>query len=85
MDGSARGPFAHIADHVLLPRAGPIGAADDRLAGRAREAVDDAARLVPDEWLGGDPAARRTDLVAFLHGRLAEPRDFVVEAERARA
>jgi HipA-like kinase len=82
---SARGPFTHIADHVLLPCAGPIGAADDRLAERAREAFDDAAQLVPDEWLGADPAARRADLVAFLRGRLAEPRDFVAEAERARA
>jgi hypothetical protein len=80
---SARAAFAHIADHVLLPAAQPIAAADERLAVRAREAVADAAALVPDEWLG-ERAARRADLVAFLHARLAPPRDFVEEAERAR-
>jgi hypothetical protein len=39
---------------------------------------------VPDGWLGDDPAVRRDDLVAFLQARLAEPREFVEEAERAR-
>jgi hypothetical protein len=48
---SAHAAFPHIADHVLLPCAGPIAAADERLAERAREAVDGAAALVPDEWL----------------------------------
>jgi HipA-like kinase len=81
---SAKAPFAHIADHVLLPRAGPISAADERLAERAREEVAGAAALVPDEWLGPDPAARRADLVEFLRGRLSDPRDFVAEAEHAR-
>ena len=85
---SARARFAHIGDHVLLPAAEPIAAADERLAERAREAVADAAALVPEEWLSDhrpDPrSARRADLVAFLHARLQEPRDFVEEAERAR-
>jgi hypothetical protein len=53
---SARARFAHIADHVLLPAAGPIAAADERLAERAREAVARAAALVPDGWLGADGA-----------------------------
>jgi HipA-like protein len=82
---SSRAPFAHIADHVLLAAAGPITAADERLAGRAMKAIGGAAALVPDAWLGDDPAARRADLVAFLETRLQAPRPFVEEAERARA
>jgi hypothetical protein len=81
---SARADFAHIAEHVLLPFAEPIAAADQRLADRAQDAVDGAAALVPDAWLGDDPAARRADLAAFLSARLQAPRDFVEEAERAR-
>jgi hypothetical protein len=98
MADSAQAPLAHIADHVLLPCAGPIAAADERLAERAREAIAGAGALVPDEWLGERPAtdapartderegaaARRADLVAFLLARLEPPRAFVEEAERAR-
>jgi hypothetical protein len=81
---SARAPFAHIADHVLLAFAEPITAADERLAERAQSAIAGAGALVPDAWLGDDPAARRADLVAFLQARLEQPRDFVEEAERGR-
>jgi hypothetical protein len=81
---SARAPFRHIADHVLLGVAEPIAAADERLADAALEAIEGAAALVPDEWLGTDPAARRADLTAFLRDRLEAPRAFVEEADRAR-
>jgi hypothetical protein len=81
---SAHAPFGLIADHVLLPCAGPISQADDRLAERARGAVADAAALIPDGWLGDDPGGRRADLVAFLLARLEPPRAFVQEAEHAR-
>jgi hypothetical protein len=82
---SAQTEFAHVAEHVLLPAAGPLAAADARLAERAQQAVASAAALVPDTWLGDDPAARREDLAAFLRARLQAPRAFVEEAERARA
>jgi hypothetical protein len=82
---SAQAPFGHISDHVLLARAGSIADADDRLAERAQGAIGGAAELVPDEWLGEDPAGRRADLVAFLTARLESPRSFVEEAEHARA
>jgi HipA-like protein len=81
---SARAPFRHIADHVLLGVAEPIAAADARLADTAVQAIDGAAALIPDEWLGADPAARRADLTAFLRGRLQAPRAFVEEADDAR-
>ena len=73
-----------LADHVLLPVAGPLADADERLAERALAAVDGATALVPDEWLGPDPGEARAGLRGFLERRLAEPRRFVKEAERAR-
>jgi hypothetical protein len=81
---SAHAPFPHVADHVLLPAAEPIAAADDRLAQRAADAVASVAALVPDTFLGDDPAGRRADLAAFLQARLQGPRAFVEEAERVR-
>jgi hypothetical protein len=81
---SAGAAFPHVADHILLSAAEAIAAADERLAERAAAAVDRAAALVPDTWLGDDPAARRDDLAAFLHTRLQAPRAFVEEAQRAR-
>jgi hypothetical protein len=82
---SATAAFPHVADHVLLAAAEPLGRADARLAQRALRAVAAAAALVPDTWLGADPAMRREDFAAFLKARLRAPRGFVEEAERARA
>ncbi|MDX6719724.1 MAG: hypothetical protein QOJ63_1978 [Solirubrobacteraceae bacterium] len=73
-----------LAEHALLSLAGPICDADERLASRALAAVGGAVALVPDAWLGANPASRRGDLAAFLTARLAAPRAFVAEAERAR-
>jgi hypothetical protein len=73
----ARRPFAGVREHVLLPAAGSIVAADERLAPVAR--VGDAAALIPDEW------ADRAAYAEHLAARLAEPRVWVEEAERARA
>jgi HipA-like kinase len=81
----AREPFPLIAEHVLLGPAGPIGAADDRLAPRLTEAaIDEVLRSVPDEWLGDDPARARSSYLEYLHRRLEPPRIFADEAERAR-
>ena len=81
---TARDPFPMISSHLLLDRAGSLEAADSRLAGRALEAAPEAVRLVPNEWLGPDPEARRADLLGFLVERLRSPRDFVEEANSAR-
>ena len=70
-------PFPAIREHVLLPAAGSIVDADARLAPRADPAA--AAALVPDAWTDGAPYAEH------LQARLAEPREWVREAERARA
>ena len=78
---TARRPFPLIEDHVLLPYAGPIAAADERLAPRATEGVIEAvACAVPAEWVDD-----REVYAQFLRARLAAPRDFAEEAERARS
>jgi hypothetical protein len=82
---TAHEPVPVLADHVLLPSAGPIAEADERLAARASAAVDESVALVPAGWLGDDPEGRRQDIASFLHARLEAPRSFVAEAERARA
>jgi hypothetical protein len=81
---SADAPFPMIRDHVLLNQAGSILAADEHLARGALEAVSRSVALVPDTWLGDDPAWRRADFEAFLRQRLSPPRSFVEEAEDAR-
>ena len=90
-DAHARRPFPRIRDHVLLPYASSVRAADERLAPRLgtdvlREVVDS----VPDAWLLqepslGSPADTRTGYVEYLGRRLEAPRPFVEEADRVRA
>ncbi|HEU4657093.1 MAG TPA: HipA family kinase [Capillimicrobium sp.] len=78
----AERPFPQIADHVLLPCAGPIPEADERLAPRVDRALIAAAvALVPEAWLDGtDPET----YVEYLARRAEGARGFVEEAERAR-
>jgi hypothetical protein len=81
----ARQPFERTRDHVLLPFAGSIEAADTRLAPLAAEAIAAAVAQVPDAWLGDSPtAARRDRYVDYLIDRLAAPRAWVGEADAAR-
>jgi hypothetical protein len=90
-DAHARRSFEPIADHVLLPWAESIAAADDRLAGVVTpELVADLVASIPDDWLppdplAGDAAAQRRAYVAYLARRLEAPRPFVEEADRVRA
>ena len=79
----ARGPFAAIADHVLLPFAGSIGDAERRLAPQVTRALlEDVAAAIPAAWLDGGDASVYVD---YLCSRFEQPRAFVGEAERARA
>ena len=73
-------PFPQVAEHVLLPCAGSPREADERLAARAAAAVEDAVARVPEEWLEG---VGREVYAEYLTRRLAGPRPFVEEAERA--
>jgi hypothetical protein len=81
---SARDSFSLIAQHVLLPTAGVIAEADERLASTAADAFRDAIDAVPPEWLVRDPERQRADLAQFFEQRLAKPRPWVEEADRAR-
>lgn len=89
-DAHAIGPFDRIRDHVLLPFASSITASDARCApklGLGR--IDDLVDAIPDEWLPDDlpiggPDAQRAAYRRYLQLRLAAPRPFAQEAERAR-
>jgi hypothetical protein len=89
-DEHARRRFGRIRDHVLLPFAGSIEAADGRHAGRIDRALLTAlVDALPDAWLpddarAGDADAQRQAYVRYLLRRLETPRGFVEEAERAR-
>ena len=81
--GDERTPFPLIVDHVLLPFAGSIEDADARLAPRVTAGlIREVAGAIPREWLDDDDL---NTYVTYLERRIAAPRDFVGEAERARA
>ncbi len=87
----SRAPFPQIKDHVLLPVAGDIHAADQELAPRLTPGIiADIVALIPDAWLRDEsqfvsPGEHRAAYQAYLESRLAAPRPFVEEAEHARA
>jgi hypothetical protein len=79
---AARGRFAAIADHVLLPAAGSILEADERLAPQVdAKLLERVVGLVPADWLAATPRER---YVEDLCARLEGPRAWVQEAEDAR-
>jgi hypothetical protein len=80
---AARGRFPAVREHVLLDAAGSIAEADAELAPRVtREMLERMVAQVPPPWL--DPG-NATTYVDDLSARLAEPREWVEEAEKARA
>jgi hypothetical protein len=80
----AKSPFAAIRQHALLGFAGSIAHADAELAPKVTESVLRAIVAdVPDEYLTGE--VTREGYVEHLLERLAAPRAFAEEAERARA
>jgi hypothetical protein len=89
-DAHARRAFPQIHDHVLLPFASSIEAADERLANRLdRDVIQALVDAVPADWLPAedglpDAAAHRRAYVDYLVLRLEARRAFVEEAEHAR-
>jgi hypothetical protein len=86
-DAAAR--FPAVKDHVLLPFAGSVAAAAERLAPRLGPAVAGIVAALPDAWLAGEPglpdaAAHRAQYAGYLARRLAARAGFVEEADRAR-
>src|SRR5207237_86904 len=91
-EAHARRPHAErLADHVLLPFASSIAAADERLAPMLTASlVDELVDLVPDDWLATDPvigdaAAQRRAYVTYLLRRLQAPRPFVTAVDALRS
>ncbi len=91
--GHARRPMAEIARNVLLPYSSSILEADERLASKLTpELLAEIVAAVPDDWLPPDPArpelataaAHRAAYRDYLERRIAAPRAFAQEAERAR-
>ena len=86
----ARRPFERSRDHVLLPFAGSVAAASERLAGRVTASlVESLVKAIPDDWLPPDPRvgdanAQRRAYVAYLLARLDARDAFAQEADRAR-
>jgi hypothetical protein len=78
-EADAPKPFPAIADHVLLPCAGSILEADERLSERLTPDVLQAVvEAAPTDWLDAERYLR------YLTARLAPPRAFATEAEQAR-
>jgi hypothetical protein len=83
--------FPQIKDHVLLPFAGDLAAADAALSARLTpDRIAAIVAAIPDSLLGdpsssASPEARRAAYAAYLDRRLASPRGFVEEAIDARA
>lgn len=83
-------PFPQVRDHVLLPWASELAAADARahqLLGPPQ--LQALVELIPDEWLltadpDRTPAEHRQLYYSFLATRLADSATFVTEAEHAR-
>jgi hypothetical protein len=90
-DAHARRSFAQrIGDHVLLPFASSIAAADDRLAPLVTpDLLNALVAALPADWLALDPVvgdadAQRAAYVRYLSRRLEAPRPFVEAADLAR-
>ena len=87
----AASPFALIKDHVLLPFAQELAAADAWMSPRLTlERIAAVVQLIPDAWLEDEPsftdkAAHREAYLRYLTRRLAAPRAFAEEAIRARS
>lgn len=83
--------FEKIKDHILLPFAGTLHAADARLRELITpDSIRSIVDLVPDDWLEHDsitaPASQNRDAyVQHLVRRLEPPHAFIEEAIRARS
>jgi hypothetical protein len=90
LEAASQRLFAAARNHVLLPFAGAIPEADASLVPRlAPDVLRAVIDLVPDEWLTEEPGFGgveevRSAYVAYLSGRLREPRAWVHALEEAR-
>ena len=84
-------PFSLVKNHVLLPVASELEAADLALKPKlSKEKIRAIVDLIPDDWLMQEPAfetaeAHRQAYALFLETRIAHSSIFVKEAQHARA
>lgn len=82
LSGAAELGFPQIAEHVLLPAAGSVAEAGERMAARLTPAVVEAAvAAVPHGWFEQDPADA---YVEYLTARIARAAEIGAEADDAR-
>jgi hypothetical protein len=87
----SQSPFALIKDHVLLPFATDLQAADQWMADRITPSIIEAiVQAIPDAWLEDEPTfaskgAHRDAYFQFLTQRLSAPRAFAKQAIDARS
>lgn len=89
MDRRSKDPFPLIKEHILLPFASALEAADQALTTVLTEdVIKGVVDLIPDDWMKDSPfdstAENRRAYVEYLTRRLEAPRHFVEEAIRAR-
>ncbi|GAB3536734.1 hypothetical protein GCM10027443_27830 [Pontibacter brevis] len=90
VEEQARRPFAQVKDHVLLPQAGELEAADAAFRPiLSPERIRSIVALIPDDWLTTDspfdtPEEHRHAYVRFLETRLAHTETFIKAAQHAR-
>lgn len=83
-------PFLLVKDHVLLPQATELDAADTACrAVLTHELIERIVSLIPDEWLEGEATFQslndhRNAYIWFLETRIAHSAIFVKEAQHAR-
>jgi hypothetical protein len=91
VDAAADSPFAPIRNHILLPWASAIEAADQTSYSLLNEQILwGAIDAIPDAWLlpvpGADtPQEKRSGYLNYFLRRLQNSSQFVTEAMRARA
>lgn len=78
---TALNPTPMLRDHVLLPVAGSLREAGERLTHKAREAIEAVVNAVPDEWLGPKPGHPRSEFIGFLNRRIDGQQHFIEELE----
>jgi HipA-like protein len=83
-------PFVQVKDHVLLPFAASLDAADTELkAALTPLVIRNIVALIPDDWLTPEsalesPASMRAVYTQFLETRVANSAIFLKEAQHAR-
>ena len=89
MDRRSKDPFPLVKEHILLPFANALEAADQAMKALITdETIRRIVDLVPDEWMKDSSfstaAETRRAYIEYLTRRLGEPRNFVEEAIRVR-